>query len=133
MIEEPFYMLRLQVEHPSLKEEEISDEMGLEPNYFFSYEKDNKMMSRWNFSEYTKGEGDFFGEVLYCLRWLDSKKRFIAKINESGGNFSVIISLPGIVYMNDSLPEEVLNTFIQLRVNLVVEMYPRLHLQLGGE
>jgi len=124
-----FYILKLRIDQNFLEEGDINNNLGLDSNYFFEYEKNEIKVFRWNFSEYTEGASDFFGEVLSCLKWLVNKKEFVSKINSKGGRVEVIIALPGFLNMRDLISREILRLSVSLGVVLTVEVDPRLHLQ----
>jgi len=122
-----FYVLRLQIDHPFLEKDAISEKIGLRPKYAFYYEENEKKILRWNFSSWTKNESDFFDETRYFLRWLQDKKDFFLHLNLTGGRSTVVASLPGKINISDTLPNEALQIACMLKIKLALEVYPRLY------
>ena len=94
-----YYCIKLELTHPIINPEQITQALGLEPNHQ-GCKGDNvvEVNYYWTYSRYTEGERIFSIEVENVLDWLiENKKIFIDNFISTQGNFRIIVELPGKV------------------------------------
>lgn len=94
-----YYYIRIELDHPSIKPEQITQALGLEPNHQYSKsDSAGKVKHYWNYRHCTEGKRIFSIEVEDILDWLiENKKIFIDNFISTQGNFRIIVELPGKV------------------------------------
>jgi|GEM_PF-6808964 len=125
--EDFFYVIRLQIKHPYVTKDAIDKEIGLNSDRDFDDEKYGEVSSLWSYSSYTRNEITFSNEMGCFLRWLKERKDFFIYLNKTGGHSLLVASLPGKINIKDLMPTEVLGISCELKINLTIEVYPRLY------
>lgn len=122
-----FYSVRVWVENSSLPVDEMSEALEMEPDY--SREVDESKASpasMWSSVTWTNGERNFFGEVHDVLLWLQEKRTFLERVKAGGGEFHVIVQLPGRINIGSSMRPETALLAANLGVLIGVEVFPAL-------
>jgi hypothetical protein len=129
------YMIRLLIRHPNIDPERITNTLGLVPHLSAiagsvrmnpvgtvlpGLHKD----SVWSHSFHTKGNRRFFSDVVNLIKKLELHKNFLLEIENSGGSMDLIVSLPGDVYLGDTLQWRQMARLCALRIELGIEVFP---------
>lgn len=120
------YCIRLYVAHPTMSVNEVTAELGMEPDV--AWNAGEKAIAGggmyWNLSSWTEGNRQFFNEVHQVLDWLEEKQGFVSRIISTGGELNLVAQLPGSINIGDSLKMETMSLAVKLGVTLGVEVFP---------
>ena len=135
----PFnYAFSLRVEHPSLRAEEISTGLGLEPSRSWSA-GDPRLSpaatplegihdSTYWTARLSEEEGvrdhALLNVLAAALERLEERKVFLDSIPATGGSLSVFLGLVGEGNFGISLPPDLLGRLAALRIHLELDVYP---------
>jgi hypothetical protein len=121
-----YYDVRLLIRHPSMRVDEISAVLGMDPNYAWNVGEAGRHETMWGHVSRTRGSRHFFKEVHGVLEWLHDERESVARLLSSGGTIQVIVQLPGGVNIGDSLRQETMVLASSLGVMLGIEVFPNL-------
>lgn len=122
-----FYSIGILIRSSTLPVEEISAALDMEPDYSRELgERKNDPASMWGSVTWTKGDRDFFKEVQEVLLWLQERSAFLDRLKMDGGEFHIIVQLPGSINIGSSMQPETALLAAKLGVLIGVEVFPRL-------
>lgn len=106
----------------------ITKALGMESDYEHSkINYTGRIAHYWSYSNYTTGEENFFEEVEDILVWLtQEKKEFIENFISTGGEFMIIIQLPGTLNSMSLLSKPIMKNSLHLGVLIGIEVFPNL-------
>lgn len=118
------YSIRILIRHPSIIVDEITKNIGMEPDFSWNFNDPGRQHTMWSLVNWTKNERFFFRELGEVIVWLEERSHFLKKMNDSGGTISLIVQLSGKLNIGDELPPEMLIRAAQLGTSIGVEVFP---------
>lgn len=122
-----YYSIRLLIKHPTMLVNEVTIALDTQPDHSWNpgdRKFTNSMM--WGRTSWTEGTRLFFTEVHEVLEWLEEKQAFVSHLLASGGEFQLIVQLPGTVNLGDVLKPETMSLAVKLGIQIGMEVFPDL-------
>ena len=121
-----YYSVRLKLNHPAINPAEITESLGMESDYEQSkINYAGRINHYWNYTNFTTGEDDFFVFFEDILDWLvQEKKEFIDDFISTGGEFMIIIQLPGDLDSISLISKSIIKKTLYLGVTIGIEVFP---------
>jgi hypothetical protein len=120
------YSVRILINHPFLRVEEITENMGVEPNFSWNFNDEGKIETMWSLVTWTERERSFFREIGMVVNWLEERSTFIKEINARGGSLMLIVQLSGKENIGDELSSKTMIRVAELGASIGVEVFPNL-------
>lgn len=122
------YYIKLELNHPSINPEQITQALGLEPNHQeCKNDNEGKVNYYWTHSRRTEGERIFSIEIENILDWLvKNKKIFIDNFISTQGKVRIIVELSGEVNIGCNFPKTLFEKALDLDIIIGIAVLPSL-------
>lgn len=136
LIESPYdFSVILNVRHPNLTVEDISNLVGFEPTFSNNVGTERtapngakvgglNRESRWIMSRTGNDTRFFFQEIQKILEYLEDRKETVLSISETGGEIEFYFQLDGQKNIGDTLTWSVMKKLAALQISVGVEVFP---------
>ena len=131
------FEVRLLIKHPRIHPDLITKRLGLMPHmtHLAGTPRKNPIgtplpgvyrESAWSYSFRVDGKRHFFEDVAKLIDKVEPHARFLSEIADTGGTISLIVSLPAEINIGDTLPIQELARLSALKIDLGIEVFPKL-------
>ena len=142
-VESYLYSLTIQISHPAMAPEEITAALGLTPDHAWHVGHPRRTpagtplpghhkQSYWCHTQNIEADRAFFKGALRLLEKLEARSEFVLRLSETGGKVNMNVSLPGDTNIGDVIGWDGLKRFIELKVELGIEVFPGMRLPEKG-
>ncbi len=132
------YSIRVLIVHPTLRPDEISDALNLNPDISHWVGQPRRTPkgettggvwpdTRWSVTEIRNGERFFFKRLDKLLDRFSKHRDFLRRVAETGGETIFIIGLCGEANIGSELTEQAVAKLADLKGSLGVEVFPRMN------
>jgi hypothetical protein len=122
-----YYNIRLLIRHPTVSVDEVTNHLNMDPDIAWNAGDRNFTRSMvWQHTSWTQKNRNFFSELRDILEWLKKKEDFISQFLSTGGEFQVIINLPGNMNIGSELTPDIMKLVIKLGITIGVEVFPNM-------